>query len=342
MAELDDLSGTDASNTGRFPENQAPSTLNNGGRALEGMIARWIKDVTPASAATLSGSTIQITVNRTSITLTGTTSNYRTDLLVGFKMGANPNTGPVALNLNSIGRISLRDAFGASLTSSHILSGMRCLAIKDGDNGYFRLLYPPAPSGAISAFGVLDEDDFASDSDTDVPTQQSAKAYVDTQVATKSTLTLGTPQASTSGTAITFSSIPSGTKRITIMLAGVSTSGSSPVIVQLGDSGGVETTGYLGSVSDVGGSTTNETTGLFLESAGNGTHIRHGNVVFNLENSSSNTWVGTGNISRSESTGLHWSNASKSLSGTLDRVVITTEGGSDTFDAGAINILYEQ
>jgi hypothetical protein len=31
----------------------------------------------------------------------------------------------------------------------------------------------------------------------------------------------------------------------------------------------------------------------------------------------------------------------KSLSGTLDRVRITTVGGTNTFDAGSINIVYE-
>ena len=40
-AEINDLDITDASNTGRFPENQAPSSVNDGARALEGLIARW-------------------------------------------------------------------------------------------------------------------------------------------------------------------------------------------------------------------------------------------------------------------------------------------------------------
>ena len=44
MAEIDDLNITDASNTARFPEGQAPSTVNNGARALEGIVARGIKD----------------------------------------------------------------------------------------------------------------------------------------------------------------------------------------------------------------------------------------------------------------------------------------------------------
>jgi hypothetical protein len=35
------------------------------------------------------------------------------------------------------------------------------------------------------------------------------------------------------------------------------------------------------------------------------------------------------------------SSGTKSLSATLDRIRITTVNGTDTFDAGSINILYE-
>jgi hypothetical protein len=41
------------------------------------------------------------------------------------------------------------------------------------------------------------------------------------------------------------------------------------------------------------------------------------------------------------STASNFLNGSVSLSGTLDRVNITTVGGTDTFDAGTINIMYE-
>ena len=44
-AEINDLSTTDGSNTGRFPENMNPSAVNDGARALEGMLARGLKDV---------------------------------------------------------------------------------------------------------------------------------------------------------------------------------------------------------------------------------------------------------------------------------------------------------
>ena len=58
-------------------------------------------------------------------------------------------------------------------------------------------------------------------------------------------LVSGTAVASTSGTSIDFTSIPSWVKRITLMLAGVSTNGTSDPLIQLGDSGGIENTGYV-------------------------------------------------------------------------------------------------
>lgn len=116
--------------------------MNNGARALEGLIARYFFDNDTSLLATLSGSVIQVTANRSSLTLTGTTSNYVANFLIAWTMGANPITGPASLNINAVGPISLRDNLGASLSSSIIVSGSRCLAVKDGTNDYFRLIYP--------------------------------------------------------------------------------------------------------------------------------------------------------------------------------------------------------
>jgi len=44
LSEIRNLSNTDGSNVERFYENQFPSTLNNGGRALEAMLSRGFKD----------------------------------------------------------------------------------------------------------------------------------------------------------------------------------------------------------------------------------------------------------------------------------------------------------
>jgi hypothetical protein len=152
----------------------------------------------------------------------------------------------------------------------------------------------------------------------------------------------GTSQASTSGTSIDFTSIPSWVKRITVMFNGVSGNGSSSNIIQIG-SGSFETTGYKGSVTYFSSSSmaTYQTggTGILINQSISGAQLLDGHVV--LTNVSSNNWVASFNLAN-EVTGNAWSGAgAKTLSGTLDRIRITTVNGTDTFDAGSINILYE-
>lgn len=151
----------------------------------------------------------------------------------------------------------------------------------------------------------------------------------------------GTAQASTSGTAIDFTGIPSWVKRITVMFNGVSTSGTNVYLIQLG-SGSATTTGYLG--SGVGGANTNTltvtnyTTGFPILS-GSASNLFYGSMI--ITNISGNTWVSNGNFTTSGTAAWASSGGTIALSSTLDRVRITTSGGTDTFDAGSINILYE-
>ena len=157
-------------------------------------------------------------------------------------------------------------------------------------------------------------------------------------------LVLGTAQASTSGTSIDFTGIPSWVKRITIMYSGVSTSGTSNWLVQLGDSGGVENTGYLGVGTFLGAtvSGTNYTAGFGFSVGGAG-HILHGSAVLTLLSSSTNSWTCMGSLAGTGGAAgyIYSTGGAKSLSGTLDRVRLTTVNGTDTFDAGSVNILYE-
>lgn len=155
--------------------------------------------------------------------------------------------------------------------------------------------------------------------------------------------TSGTKQASTSGTSITFTGIPAWAKRITIQLVGVSTNGTSNLLVQIGPSGGVETTGYLGAASSISASTgsANYTTGFGLTNGVAATYMMHGEVTLSLQDAASFTWTCTGLISRSEAAEVHVSSGSKSTASAIDRVRITMVNGTDAFDAGSINILYE-
>jgi hypothetical protein len=151
-----------------------------------------------------------------------------------------------------------------------------------------------------------------------------------------------TAQATTSGTSKDFTGIPAWVKRITVMFSGVSTNGTSLQIIRLGTSGGIETTGYVGTAT-TNGSTVSSTVGVLVGYRGDAANVYSGAIVFTLLNASSNLWVAQGvNSGAGGSTGDCSSvGATKTLSGTLDRVRITTVNGTDTFDAGSINILYE-
>ena len=156
-------------------------------------------------------------------------------------------------------------------------------------------------------------------------------------------LTLGTAVPTTSGTSIDFTSIPSWAKRITVMFSEVSTNGSSILQIQLGDSGGVETTGYVGGAGNY--NNLNQTSvsaisaGFQLLNTGGAGVVYYGNVVICLL--STNLWVASGVLSLGAATNLVNLAGTKTLSATLDRIRLTTVNGTDAFDAGSVNILYE-
>ena len=154
--------------------------------------------------------------------------------------------------------------------------------------------------------------------------------------------TQGTAQASTSGTAVNFTGIPSWAKRITLSFAGVSLSGSDDILIRLGDSGGLENTGYLSASSLAGESSivSGNYSNSFGITAGAGAAVWHGSVTFTLIDAATNTWAASGTFARSDTPRLLSIAGSKALSATLDRVGVLP-AGSNTFDAGSINIQYE-
>ena len=143
-----------------------------------------------------------------------------------------------------------------------------------------------------------------------------------------------------SGTSVDFTGIPSTAKRITVMFSGVSTNGTSNWQLQLGDSGGVETTSYAGAATTFNSSPTvaNATTG-FVIAAALAAITLSGTVIFT--NISGNIWVASGYLSRTDGATAYGTGGNKTLSDVLDRIRITTVNGTDTFDAGSINIMWE-
>lgn len=155
--------------------------------------------------------------------------------------------------------------------------------------------------------------------------------------------TLATAVASTSGTSIDFTGIPSWAKRITVMLSGVSTNGTSGVLIQLGTSSGIENTGYTSSAYYDGGAGATSTAGFIIDSTTSvAAATRFGALQVALV--ASNAWVAGGVITGLNNASGRVSNScagGKTVAATLDRVRITTVGGTDTFDGGTINIMYE-
>jgi hypothetical protein len=148
-----------------------------------------------------------------------------------------------------------------------------------------------------------------------------------------------------SGTAINFTDIPSWVKRITIMFNQVSTTGTSPYLIQLGTSGGVEATGYSGSAialqgSAVSSAANTSSIGFFAAVALNvAADIYCGNVV--LTNITGNTWIQSGVVGNVAASRITNSTGVKATAAVLDRIRITTVNGTDTFDLGAVNIMWE-
>ena len=157
------------------------------------------------------------------------------------------------------------------------------------------------------------------------------------------TIKSGTAVASTSGTSIDFTGIPNWVKRVTVMFNGVSTGGTSNYLLQIGTSSGVENTNYISSsgaliVASYGAGSS--TAGFLLTATGpEAAGLYSGLLV--VANITGNTWALSGNLGSASNSRTFVNAGSKALSGTLDRVRITTVNGTDTFDAGSINILYE-
>jgi hypothetical protein len=146
------------------------------------------------------------------------------------------------------------------------------------------------------------------------------------------------------GTSVDFSpadntGIPSWAKRITVMLSGVSTSGTSLPLIQLGDSGGFEITGYLSSsVQLAAGNNVDSSTAGFVIRSATAANVLSGSVI--IENIGGNAWV-SHHVLKQSTGGVIAGGGDKTLSDTLTQVRITTVGGADLFDAGTINIMVE-
>ena len=152
--------------------------------------------------------------------------------------------------------------------------------------------------------------------------------------------TQSTSVATTSGTAINFTGIPSWVTQVRVILSGVSGSGTSSKIVQLGTSGGVVATGYTGGCSGASSGSVGtgaNSTGFQIDN-GSATAARATDGLMTITKLTGNTWIASfsGHAGDAMFTGA----GTIALSGALDRIRLTTAGGTDTFDAGSVNIMW--
>lgn len=150
----------------------------------------------------------------------------------------------------------------------------------------------------------------------------------------------GTAVATTSGTSVTFTDLPSWVKRITLMVSGVSTNAANNLIVQLGTSGGIVSTGYLSSlgVLNAGAGANTSATNGFLISSSNAASVVSG--VITITNLTSNTWVYS-SVTKSATTIVSSGAGDITLAAVLTQIRLTDTAGTGVFDAGTVNILYE-
>ena len=161
------------------------------------------------------------------------------------------------------------------------------------------------------------------------------KASGEAVVAATAGFTLATEQATTSGTSVTFGSIPAGTKMIIVQFVGVKFTSTNDGLVQIGDAGGIETSGYT-SMGGKDGALQAGTTSFLVMIMG-ASSVLQGQMMLTLEDASNFTWVSTLHFGDNVNTPLWYGAGQKSLSAELTQVKFS--GG--TLDAGAINILYQ-
>src|SRR5210317_1711916 len=162
------------------------------------------------------------------------------------------------------------------------------------------------------------------------------------QTVSASNLTRETEEASTSGTAIDFTSIPPGVRRITILLDQVSTNGTEYMLIQIGTGGSPTTSGYFSRTGQTFSANGNP------HSSTNGFSTTWGSIAGNrtgalfLHNMSGNKWICSGMHSANDGVniGVVMVGGVVTLSGELDMVRIT-QAGSNTFDQGSINLILE-
>lgn len=279
------------------------------------------------------------TANAIAVALTPAITAYADGMEVWFQMGSAANDDDMTLNVNAIGAKSLLMApdteIPAGGAAADAVLGTRWVEDEDafiafaGLNAVERLAIGDPTGGVPSTAGHINAEAVFADNKRIWPISD----------------VLSPVKATTSGTAIGYTSIRNDARRLTLMLNGVSGDGTAQLLLQIGDAGGLETTGYVSSAMEMAAddsNTSSTSTAGFILTAGSGAAVAvYGHVILTLLDPDNNTWVLSGTLVSGASQDAYVSAGAKSLSAVLDRLTLTWTGTPDDFDAGSINLLVE-
>jgi hypothetical protein len=339
--KISEFSATAADNTDitniNIAEGCSPANVNNAIRSLMSVLKNQ-QDGSSGDPFTVAGTLVASGQAVSSGTL-NVTGAFQLDSTAGASGQALVSAGGSNTpTWSTLGTMAAQNSTTVAITGGTI-TGITDLAVADGGTG----------ASTITANSVILGNGASALSGNLVAPSTSGNVLTSNGTTWTSTalnkLTSDTAQTSTSGTSIDFTGIPSWVKRITVMFSGVSLSASAIPIIQIGTSGGIQATGYT-AAAGVTVSTTNvgvtaQTIGFPIAHNGDNTFIFSGSSILSLLDSSTGIWVSSSVFCLSGgATAIEYCAGTKTLSGTLDRVRITSTS-ADTFDAGKINILYE-
>lgn len=311
-------------------------TVNLTNNTLSGTTAQFNTALSDNDFATLAGSETLTnkTINLTSNTLTGTRAQFNTALsddnfatLTGTETLTNKTlTSPVitspVLTMGS-------DAQGDVLYHN----GTQYVRLGPGTSGQFLKTQGAAANptwAAVPGGGDLLAANNLSDLSNVATGRSNIGAFKRTVV---------TPVATTSGSSVSFTSLPTGITQFQVLWGNVSTNGTANIVIQLSTGSTFATTGYSSQavLPLIGG-------GNFSSTATNGflpTSVAASSNILGVSNfylfNTTNTWIMTSMVT-SDATNITYATGFKVLTTALDGIRIIT---TDTFDQGSVAIAYD-
>jgi len=372
MTSIYDWSTTPASNATvgsiNWAENQNPSTVNDSARQEMADVAAW-RDF-------LGGAKISSGTDTITLTSGLSLSAYAQGQLFAFEAGGT-NTGAVTLNVDSVGAKAIKKHHDVDLAAGDFEAGGIYIVAYEATADNFQLISAVSntagtvtPSstdtftnktfdanGTGNSISNIDVADLAGGTDGELITWDTSGNPTTVAVGTSGQvltsngagaaptfqdgsagITLASAQATTSGTAFNFGSIPAGVNDIIVMFDQVSLDGTDNFLVQLGDAGGIETSSYLSRSGQVAGTTqVGSASGLIIRRS-SATDTTTG--WMRITRMSGNKWVSGHTTTQDTGTNdCHNGGGVKELSAELTQVTIT-RSGTNNFDAGSVAIAY--